>query len=218
MRNLIYLLYILPVGPACEIFVNLATGHDPFSDKFTIIKTDWINQPATWAVLILNIPLWILLYQYFDAIMPSEYGISKHPCFCFQRTKRAKLRDPQAFKDLEVNQKIYDELDPIKLEGLTKTFGDFKAVNNLKFSIKQGEIFTFLGHNGAGKTTTIYMLTGMLGPSSGDASVYGYSVSKDVDIIQKNLGLCQQFDVLFDLLTVKEHLMLVCELKNMPVG
>ena len=102
------------------------------------------------------------------------------------------------------------------LDCLTKKFGDFKAVNELSFSIKEGEIFTILGHNGAGKTTAIFMLTGMLTPSSGDATVYGNKLSDNIDAVQQNLGLCQQFDVLFDKLTVKEHLELVCELKNIP--
>jgi len=62
------------------------------------------------------------------------------------------------------------------LEKLTKKFGSFTAVNQLSFSIKKGEIFTILGHNGAGKTTAIYMLTGMLKSTSGNASVYGYSI------------------------------------------
>jgi len=62
------------------------------------------------------------------------------------------------------------------------------------------------------------MLTGMLKASSGDASIYGYSINKHSQMIQKNLGLCQQFDVLFELLTVQEHLKLVCELKDMPLN
>jgi ribosome-dependent ATPase len=66
---------------------------------------------------------------------------------------------------------------------LTKKFGDFKAVSNLKFSIKQGEVFTFLGHNGAGKTTTIFMLTGMLNITEGDCMVYGYSVKKSASVV-----------------------------------
>ena len=88
----------------------------------------------------------------------------------------------------------------------------------MKFSIKEGEIFAFLGHNGAGKTTAIYMLTGMLKSSSGDAYVYGNSINKGIDKVQRNLGLCQQFDVLFDNLTVKEHLKFVCEIKDIPLA
>ena len=66
------------------------------------------------------------------------------------------------------------------IENLTKNFGDQIAVNNLKMSIKQGEIFTILGHNGAGKTTAIYMMTGVLSPTSGDASIYGNKISESM--------------------------------------
>jgi ABC-type multidrug transport system ATPase subunit len=69
------------------------------------------------------------------------------------------------------------------IESLEKNFGDFKAVNNLTFSIKQDEIFTILGHNGAGKTTAINMLTGMLKPSGGEATVYGTKISQDMDSV-----------------------------------
>lgn len=76
------------------------------------------------------------------------------------------------------------------LDRLTKKFGEFTAVNKLTVSIKEGEIFTLLGHNGAGKTTAIYMLTGVLHPSGGDAYMYGNSITTQLDKVQKNLGLC----------------------------
>lgn len=60
------------------------------------------------------------------------------------------------------------------------------------------------------------MLTGVLKPTSGDASIYGKKISKDMHEIQQDLGLCQQMDVLFEELTVEEHLDLACEIKNMP--
>ena len=59
---------------------------------------------------------------------------------------------------------------------LTRTFGDFVAVDDVSFSLQPGEIVGFLGPNGAGKTTTIKMLTGLLGPSSGSARVAGYDI------------------------------------------
>lgn len=58
------------------------------------------------------------------------------------------------------------------------------------------------------------MLTGMLKATAGDAEVYGFSINKNADLVQKNMGLCQQFDILFENLTVRQHLELVCELKN----
>ena len=63
-------------------------------------------------------------------------------------------------------------------------------MDDVSFSIKQDEIFTILGHNGAGKTTLIYMLTGILSPSGGDAELYNLLLSEDIDGIQRNLGLC----------------------------
>ena len=63
--------------------------------------------------------------------------------------------------------------DPIQLKRVTMKFGDFTAVDQMSLSIKRNEIIALLGHNGAGKTTAIYMLTGMLHMTSGDAIVNG---------------------------------------------
>lgn len=82
---------------------------------------------------------------------------------------------------LQPNPKVFDRNDKILIENLTKKFGYFTAVNNLTMSIKENEIFTILGHNGAGKTTTIFMLTGILSPTSGEATVYGDPISTNID-------------------------------------
>jgi ABC-type multidrug transport system ATPase subunit len=70
-------------------------------------------------------------------------------------------------------------------------------------SIRSNEVFTILGHNGAGKTTAIYMLTGMLTPTSGEAMLYDKAITTDIDEVRRDLGLCQQFDVLYDELTAE---------------
>jgi ABC-2 type transport system ATP-binding protein len=69
----------------------------------------------------------------------------------------------------------------IQARELTKTFGDFVAVDNISFTVHKSEIFGFLGANGAGKTTAIKMLSGLLMPSSGEASVLGYDVYKETE-------------------------------------
>ena len=73
-----------------------------------------------------------------------------------------------------------------------------------------------MGHNGAGKTTTIHMVTGVLGPTSGDVIINGTSIIDDVDKVRSDMGLCQQHDVLYERLTIQENLELACELKNVP--
>ncbi len=75
--------------------------------------------------------------------------------------------------------------DAIIIDGLTKSFGDVRAVENVSFSVRRGEIFGFMGHNGAGKTTTIRMLLGLLKPTSGSASVLGH------DIVGESLAVRQ---------------------------
>ena len=97
---------------------------------------------------------------------------------------------------------------------MTMQFGEFKAVDELTLSIKQDEIIALLGHNGAGKTTAIYMLTGMLMPSGGDALLHGNSIKRDTDEVRRSLGLCQQHDVLFDTISVEEHLRLTMRIRS----
>ena len=83
-------------------------------------------------------------------------------------------------------------------------------------NIHEGEVFVLLGHNGAGKTTTISMLTGLTAPTSGKMHIYDEDVSEDLESIRKYLGVCPQHDVLWDSLTVDEHLRLYAGLKGVP--
>ena len=76
------------------------------------------------------------------------------------------------------------------IKNLTKKFYNFTAVDHITFSIKEGEVFSILGHNGAGKTTLINMLTGMFGCTSGEALIYGKSMKYEMDFIQRDIGLC----------------------------
>ena len=69
----------------------------------------------------------------------------------------------------------------ITINKLTKKFGIVTAVDELSLSIKEGEVFTLLGHNGAGKTTLIQMLTGVIQPTAGDAVMYGSSILDNID-------------------------------------
>jgi len=89
---------------------------------------------------------------------------------------------------------------------LTKSFGDFIAVDHISFEVHKGEIFGFLGANGAGKTTAMRMLCGLSMPSSGEATVAGLDVYKDNEKIKKSIGYMSQKFSLYDDLTVKENM------------
>ncbi len=94
----------------------------------------------------------------------------------------------------------------IEAENLTKTFGSFKAVDAITFNVKKGEIFGFLGANGAGKTTAMKMLTGLLSPTSGKASVAGFDVFTQSESIKKRIGYMSQKFSLYEDLTLYENI------------
>lgn len=96
----------------------------------------------------------------------------------------------------------------IEAELLTKKFGDFTAVDQISFSVSEGEIFGFLGANGAGKTTAMRMLCGLLAPSSGKCSVAGFDIYKQTDLVKKNIGYMSQKFSLYTDLSVKENMRL----------
>jgi ABC-type multidrug transport system ATPase subunit len=90
------------------------------------------------------------------------------------------------------------------------------AINNLTFGVPKGECFGFLGINGAGKTTTLGILSGEFPPTSGSAYIDGLSIAAEQSKIRRRIGYCPQFDALFDLLTVREHLELYGRVKGIP--
>jgi len=97
-------------------------------------------------------------------------------------------------------------MEAVKVDSLKKNFGDFTAVNNISFSIKEGEIFGLLGPNGAGKTTTLSMLATLLEPTSGAAFVNQFSIKTEKDNVRKSIGIVFQDPSLDDELTAYENM------------
>ena len=96
----------------------------------------------------------------------------------------------------------------IDAHDLTRRFGSFTAVDRVTFEVKRGEVFGFLGANGAGKTTAIRMLTGLLSPSSGRATVAGHDVARDAEGVKRDIGYMSQRFSLYEDLTVRENIRL----------
>ena len=94
----------------------------------------------------------------------------------------------------------------VEVEDLVKTFGNFVAVDHIRFKVNKGEIFGFLGPNGSGKSTTIRMLCGLLLPTSGKGSVAGFDVMEEPEKIKQVIGYMSQKFSLYEDLTVIENL------------
>ena len=103
----------------------------------------------------------------------------------------------------------------IEAHGLTRRFGNFTAVDHVTLSIERGEIFGFLGSNGCGKSTTMKMLTGLLPPSEGTATIFGSSVEAGSMEVRKNLGYMTQAFSLYGELTVRQNLALHARLYHL---
>ncbi|KAJ6638915.1 Phospholipid-transporting ATPase ABCA3, partial [Pseudolycoriella hygida] len=152
----------------------------------------------------------------------ADYGVPEKWYFPFSKqfwcgTKTKDLNDGNTHSS---NPNI--ESDPndlyvgIKVRNLRKVYAKKKvAVNGLTMNIFDDQITVLLGHNGAGKTTTMLMLTGMLSPSSGTAIINRYDIRKNIQKARGSIGLCPQHNILFDQLTVREHIEFYGRLKGL---
>ncbi len=103
----------------------------------------------------------------------------------------------------------------IEVEHLVKAFGTFRAVDDISFTVKRGEIFGFLGANGAGKTTAMHILTGLNQPTSGRGTVAGYDICTEHEEIKKHIGYMSQKFSLYEDLTVAENIRLFAGIYGM---
>ena len=128
----------------------------------------------------------------------------------------------ERFKDvfnppgIEAVAVIQQQTEPvIEVEHLVKAFGDFRAVDDISFTVKKGEIFGFLGANGAGKTTAMHMLTGLNQPTSGTGRVCGYDIRTEYEQIKRHIGYMSQRFSLYEDLTVAENIRLFAGIYGM---
>ncbi|MDA8127934.1 MAG: ABC transporter ATP-binding protein [Betaproteobacteria bacterium] len=104
----------------------------------------------------------------------------------------------------------------VEVRDLTRTFGDFVAVDRISLEVEKGEVFGFLGPNGAGKSTTIRMLCGLLLPTSGSGRVAGFDVMTESESIKRNIGYMSQKFSLYDDLRVEENIDFFAGVYNVP--
>ncbi|XP_072454007.1 phospholipid-transporting ATPase ABCA3-like [Notamacropus eugenii] len=181
-------------------------------------------------MLIFDSFFYAFITWYVEAVFPGKYGIPQSWNFFLLNSYWFGTSKSTAETDIELTNPFenpYIEEDPLGLEAgiqikhLSKVFivNHVKkyAVNDLTMNFYEGQITVLLGHNGAGKTTTLSMLTGMYPPTSGEAYICGYEISKAMVQIRKSMGFCPQYDILFDHMTVADHLYFYSQLKGLTL-
>jgi ATP-binding cassette subfamily A (ABC1) protein 3 len=179
---------------------------------------------TTLGFLFIDTILYIVLGWYLEQVIPRQYGVAKKWYF---------LLTPSFWKEVfpcsknrashETSYNSFSEADgtveegtvehvsadaQLRISNLVKIYNPKKppAINNLNLSMYDSEITCLLGHNGAGKSSTISVLTGLYPPTSGDCIIYGKSILYDMAKCRQSMGICPQQNVLFNNLTVLEHL------------
>jgi ABC-2 type transport system ATP-binding protein len=107
-------------------------------------------------------------------------------------------------------------MNAIEVSGLTKHFGKLVALNDISFSVKEGETFGFLGPNGAGKTTTIRILTGITVPTGGNAQIFGRDIVKDTIAARRTMGIVHETSNIYTDLSAWQNLMFTAQLYDVP--
>ena len=140
----------------------------------------------------------------------KEDGDVKHKLSSGGEAGEMEVIDPASW--------VNDEIPPIIVKGVHKVYqkagANFTALHPTTFRVNKGEVLGLLGPNGAGKTTLISILTGLIKPTSGEAWVGGHHVLTDLPSVYKSIGVCPQFDLFWEDLTIEEHLLFYLRLKG----
>ncbi|NXX79042.1 ABCA1 protein, partial [Urocolius indicus] len=227
-RVLVSLLSPVAFGFGCEYFSlyeEQGVGIQWYNLGASPVPGDPYNFATAMGLLLLDAGLYGLATWYLEGVFPGQYGIPKPWNFPF--LKSYWLGEPSSsghppYPTLAASQVLVEEPPAhhqpgVSICNLVKIYRNSgrAAVNKLTLNFYEGLITPFLGHNGAGKTTTMSILTGLLPPTSGTAYVLDMDIRTDIDSIRKTMGTCPQHNVLFDILTVEEHIWFYGRLKGL---
>uniref|UniRef100_A0A8C3XG11 ATP binding cassette subfamily A member 4 n=1 Tax=Cyanoderma ruficeps TaxID=181631 RepID=A0A8C3XG11_9PASS len=166
--------------------------------------------------------LYGILSWYLDNVFPGDYGLPQPWYFPVLESYWLGSRSPEAEKTATADVNTFFEPEPtglipgVCIQDLVKIFANRPkpAVDGINITFYEGQITAFLGHNGAGKTTTMSILTGLFPPTSGTVLVGGLDIQTHMDSIRHRLGMCPQHNILFNHLTVAEHILFYSQLKG----
>uniref|UniRef100_A0A8C5STU4 P-type phospholipid transporter n=1 Tax=Laticauda laticaudata TaxID=8630 RepID=A0A8C5STU4_LATLA len=229
------LLSSVAFGYGCEyvsLFEEQGIGLQWDSLFETPVEKDNFSLTISVFMMVLDSLLYGIMTWYIESVFPGQYGIPRPWYFPFTKSYWFGEESGGQWLPSHVagsSESKYPtefcmEEEPshlplgVSIKNLVKVYRDGKklAVDGLTLNFYEGQITSFLGHNGAGKTTTMSILTGLFPPTSGTAFILGKDIRSELNTIRKNLGVCPQHNVLFDELTVEEHIWFYARLKGLP--
>ncbi|GBM80108.1 ATP-binding cassette sub-family A member 3 [Araneus ventricosus] len=224
---LLFLTSLILLCMTCSIFFNRPEGVQWNNiAEFSLIPD--MSMLVTLAMMLVSCVLFVIAIWYFDAVWPWQPGVPKPFYFLFTKNYWCGDKAANSEDGIEImggdSGSDFFEVEPsgmypgVVIKNLSKDFRSGitskLAVNNVSLKIYQGQITALLGHNGAGKTTTINILTGLFTPTSGTASINGFDILRETANARGGFGVCPQHNVLYDTLTVEEHLRIYAALKG----
>ncbi|NWR07545.1 ABCA1 protein, partial [Paradoxornis webbianus] len=230
IRVLVSLLSPVAFGFGCDYFSlyeEQGVGIQWHNLAASPVPGDPYSFAAAMGLLLLDAVLYGLVTWYLEGVFPGQYGIPKPWNFPFMKSywfgessssgHSLYHAAPHTAPQVLVEEPPAELQPGVSIRNLVKVYGSRgqAAVNGLSLDFYEGQITSFLGHNGAGKTTTMSILTGLLPPTSGTAYILGWDIRSDIDSIRKSMGMCPQHNVLFDILTVEEHIWFYGRLKGL---
>lgn len=207
------------------------------NDPITLFHNIFSEIMVVFIVLMLQAIVLAALAVYLEQVMPTSWGhrrpllfpfysllhmIKKPAPYHYEPKESTGLLATSALpgqgEDVAQERELALRSDPtvhvMSCVDIRKEFGGKAAIDDLSLTVEFNETLGLLGSNGAGKTTLLSILSGMLMPSSGSALVGGYDVAHQADLVQQAIGICPQFDILWDDLTVNEHLRFYFRMKG----
>lgn len=158
-------------------------------------------------------------------VIENETDTNQNPFYSEQEKEDAQILEDDDVR-AERNRVLagkYDHNNPLTIKNIRKEYAPRKrggpphvAVHSATFSVEEGIVFGLLGPNGAGKTTLIHSLIGVYTPTKGYAKLAGFNIKTDMDQVYKRIGICPQHDILWNDLTVEEHLLFYTRIKGIP--
>uniref|UniRef100_A0A8D0CJU8 Cholesterol transporter ABCA5 n=1 Tax=Scleropages formosus TaxID=113540 RepID=A0A8D0CJU8_SCLFO len=189
-------------------------------------------------MLVLDCILYLLLAIYLDQVLPGEFGMRRSFLYFLKPSYWSKDRkqyvEVSSVFEFEMNGKptLDESVEPIspefrgkeaiRISNIRKVYKEkdsiVEALRGFTFDIYEGQITALLGHSGAGKSTLLNILCGICPPTDGSATIYGSTVSEIAEGVEMRqlVGICPQFNIMFDVLTVEEHLRIFAAIKGIP--